>query len=59
MQGKFEAVQKQENKTENKTGLPDNLKSGIENLSGVDISDVKGLADRLGCKGRPINYIYK
>ncbi len=25
----------------NKTGLPDNLKSGIENLSGVDISDVK------------------
>lgn len=41
MQGKFEAVQKQENKTENKTGLPDNLKSGIENLSGVDISDVK------------------
>ncbi|WP_217493594.1 DUF4157 domain-containing protein [Mucilaginibacter sp. PPCGB 2223] len=28
-------------KKENKTGLPDNLKSGIENLSGVDISDVK------------------
>ncbi len=40
LQGKFEAVQKQENKVENKTGLPDNLKSGIENLSGVDISDV-------------------
>jgi hypothetical protein len=28
-------------KKENKTGLPDNLKSGIENLSGMDISDVK------------------
>ncbi len=26
---------------ENKTGLPDNIKSGIENLSGVDISDTK------------------
>jgi len=41
LQGKFEADQKQENKAENKTGLPDNLKSGIENLSGLDISDVK------------------
>jgi hypothetical protein len=28
-------------KKENKTGLPDNLKSGIENLSGMDISDVR------------------
>jgi len=26
---------------ENKTGMPDNLKSGIENLSGIDMSDVK------------------
>lgn len=26
---------------ENKTGMPDNLKSGIENLSGVDVSDVR------------------
>jgi hypothetical protein len=26
---------------ENKTGLPDNLKSGIEHLSGIDVSDVK------------------
>lgn len=26
---------------ENNTGLPDNLKSGIENLSGQDLSDVK------------------
>ena len=40
LQGKFATVQKQEAKAENKTGLPDNLKSGIENLSGVDISDV-------------------
>lgn len=40
LQGKFATLQKQENKVENKTGLPDNLKSGIENLSGVDISDV-------------------
>src|SRR6187402_2989205 len=28
-------------KKENKTGLPDNLKAGIERLSGIDISDVK------------------
>ncbi len=28
-------------KKENKTGLPDNLKSGIENLSGISMSDVK------------------
>ena len=26
---------------ENKTGMPDSLKSGIENLSGLDMSDVK------------------
>lgn len=26
---------------ENKTGLPDNLKSGIENMSGYDMNDVK------------------
>ncbi len=41
LQGKFESDQKHENKVENKTGLPDNLKSGIENLSGLEISDVK------------------
>jgi len=41
LQGKFANVQKQEAKAENKTGFTDNLKSGIENLSGVDISDVK------------------
>jgi 5-methylcytosine-specific restriction endonuclease McrA len=28
-------------KKENKTGLPDNLKSGVESLSGIDMSDVK------------------
>lgn len=28
-------------KKENKTGLPDNLKSGIENLSGISMDDVK------------------
>lgn len=26
---------------ENKTGMPDNLKSGVESLSGLDMSDVK------------------
>jgi len=35
-QGKF-TVQRQSNNT----GMPDNLKSGIENLSGMDMSDVK------------------
>lgn len=28
-------------KKENKTGLPDNLKSGMENLSGISLDDVK------------------
>jgi hypothetical protein len=28
-------------KKENKTGLPDNLKTGIENLSGVSMDNVK------------------
>jgi hypothetical protein len=35
--GKSAPVQKKENST----GLPDNLKSGIENLSGVSLDDVK------------------
>lgn len=35
--GKFEPVQRKENNT----GLPDNLKSGIENLSGYSMNDVK------------------
>ena len=37
MQGKFVPVQRKSNTT----GLPDNLKSGVENLSAIDISDVK------------------
>jgi len=37
MQGKFETMQKKENQT----GMPDNLKSGIENLSGFSMNDVK------------------
>jgi hypothetical protein len=37
LQGKFIPVQKKVNTT----GLPDNLKSGVESLSGIDISDVK------------------
>lgn len=28
-------------KMENKTGMPDNLKSGVESLSGIDMSDVR------------------
>lgn len=36
LQGKFPAQLKANN-----TGMPDNLKSGIENLSGMDMSDVK------------------
>ncbi|WP_212556056.1 eCIS core domain-containing protein [Methanosarcina spelaei] len=28
-------------KKENNTGMPDNLKAGVENLSGIDMSDVK------------------
>lgn len=41
LQGKFGIIQKKEKTTENKTRLPDNLKSDIENLSGVNISDVQ------------------
>lgn len=37
LQGKFKPIQKKENNT----GLPDNLKSGIENLSGYSMDDVK------------------
>lgn len=38
VQGRFEAVQQ---KIENRTGLPDSLKAGIESLSGMDMSDVR------------------
>jgi len=54
MQGKFDSViQKQSpeeeellqgkaiQKKENKTGLPDDLKTGIENMSGISLDDVK------------------
>lgn len=45
LQGKFEAaspVQRQEESAKpNNTGLPDNLKSGIENLSGMSMDNVK------------------
>ena len=36
-----EAVQKKEEATPNQTGLPDNLKAGIENLSGYSLDDVQ------------------
>ncbi|WP_292391189.1 DUF4157 domain-containing protein [Methanosarcina sp. UBA5] len=49
LQGKFETVQRQEIPEEeeplqtkkNNTGMPDNLKAGVENLSGIDMSDVR------------------
>lgn len=37
LQGKFSPIQQKENKT----GMPDQLKSGIESLSGIDMSDVQ------------------
>lgn len=37
LQGKFEPIQEKSNNT----GLPDNLKSGVENLSGYSLDDVK------------------
>ncbi len=51
LQGKFEGKPEQvtcsscstltQQKEENHTGMPDNLKAGIENLSGIDMSDVR------------------
>lgn len=46
LQGKFATVQREEAKgapasAENKTGLPNQLKAGIEALSGISINDVK------------------
>jgi hypothetical protein len=52
LQGKFENKLEQEvcpscsllpiqREKENRTGMPDNLKAGVENLSGIDMSDVK------------------
>lgn len=37
----FNGVEAQKHVTKNNTGLPDNLKSGIENLSGFAMDDVK------------------
>ncbi len=40
----FQSVEKEEppvEQKENKTGLPDDLKSGVENLSGISLNDVK------------------
>ncbi|MDG1432722.1 MAG: DUF4157 domain-containing protein, partial [Saprospiraceae bacterium] len=37
LQGRFQPIQKKENNT----GLPDNLKSGMENLSGMSLDDVQ------------------
>ncbi len=39
VQRKEDPIQTQ--KESNKTGMPDNLKSGIESLSGMDMSDVR------------------
>lgn len=44
LQGKFAAtgtVQREEAPAPNNTGMPDNLKSGIESLSGIDMSGVR------------------
>ncbi len=41
VQGKFGTIQKQSSQAANNTGMPDQLKSGIEGLSGLDVSDVK------------------
>lgn len=46
MQGKFmigqaDGIQTKSEKVENKTGIPDNLKAGLENLSGRSMDDVR------------------
>lgn len=44
LQGKFSQPLRREQKdasVPNRTGMPDNLKSGIESLSGMDVSDVR------------------
>ena len=41
LQGKFGTAQRQAAQASNNTGLPNQLKSGIEGLSGIDVSDVK------------------
>ncbi len=43
LQGKFSPTlqREQENAVPNRTGMPDNLKQGVESLSGLDISDLR------------------
>ncbi len=41
LQGKFKPDPVQREETPNNTGLPDNLKTGIENLSGYSMDDVQ------------------
>jgi hypothetical protein len=41
LQGKFEQPLQRQQEAQNKTGLPDNLKHGIEALGGVDMSAVR------------------
>lgn len=40
LQGKFERIAQKVEKTPNNTGLPDQLKSGVESLSGHSLDDV-------------------
>ena len=41
LQGKFAAAQPAPAAAANRTGMPDGLKSGIESMSGMDLSDVR------------------
>ena len=42
LQGKFATIQREEDtQSPNHTGMPDNLKTGIENMSGYSMDDVK------------------
>lgn len=41
LQGKFETAQREEKAKPNNTGLPDQLKSGIESMSGMSMDHVK------------------
>jgi len=41
LQGKFDSAQPEQQARPNQTGLPDNLKSGVESLSGMSMDQVK------------------
>lgn len=42
LQGKFtQPIQREQEAAPNQTGIPDNLKQGLESLSGLDMSDVR------------------